>query len=79
MTRSIEKIVLQPAHVAAFNYIKKYMSTKVFAPEIAEIAKAIKLTNRHAYRLIDDLVSLGVISREKRRKRSIKIIKELTE
>lgn len=78
MNRAIDKIVLQPAHVAAFNFIKRYMAKKVFAPEIQEIASGIKVTDRHAYRLIDDLVALKVISREARRKRSIKVLKELT-
>lgn len=77
MSKPVEKIVLQPAHVSAFNFIKKYLEKKVFAPEIKEIATGIKVTERHAYRLIDDLVALGVISRETRRKRSIKVIKEL--
>lgn len=77
MSKSVEKIVLQPSHVAAFNFIKKYMLKRVYAPEIAEIAVSIKLTERQTYRLIDDLVALKVISKEKRRKRSIKILKEI--
>lgn len=77
MNKSVEKIVLQPSHVAAFNFIKKYMLKRVYAPEIAEISKAIKLTERQTYRLIDDLVALKVLSKEKRRKRSIQVLKEL--
>lgn len=77
MNKSVEKIVLQPSHVAAFNFIKKYMSKRVYAPEIGEISKAIRLTERQTYRLIDDLVALKVLSKEKRRKRSIQVLKEL--
>lgn len=77
MKKSVEKVVLQPSHVSAFNFLKKYMQKKLYAPEVSEIASAIKLTERQTYRILDDLVVLKVISKEHRRKRSIKILKEI--
>lgn len=71
------KIYLQESHVKVYRFIEKYMKKKVIAPEILEIAKAAKLTDRHVYRILDDLQQLGYISRGGYAKRAIKIEKEL--
>lgn len=77
MSKPIEKINLQPSHVQAYRYIEKYRKQHFFSPEIKEIAKHVTVTERQAYRLIDDLVMLGYVSREKRKKRSLKITKPM--
>lgn len=77
MAKPLDKIILQPSHVAAFRYIERFRKDHHFSPEIKEIAKAIKLNDRQVYRIVDDLVLLGYVSREHRKKRSIKILKQM--
>lgn len=72
-----KKIYLQESHIKIYRFIEKYIQKKVMAPEILEIAKGAKVTDRHVYRVLDDLQTLGYISRGGFKKRSIQIIKEL--
>lgn len=78
MEKKSNKIILQPSHVKAFNFIKKYIERNVVAPEVPEIAAGIKATERHTHRLIDDLCSLGHLSKIPYRKRSISIVKDIS-
>lgn len=77
MSKSVEKINLQPAHIRAYRFVEKYVSKNIVAPEMEEIAKAIKLTLRHTYRIIDDLRTLGYLTKEAHKRRSIKIVRPL--
>ncbi len=77
MAKPIEKINLQPSHVAAYRFVEKYRKNKFFSPEIKEVAKGVGVTERQGYRIIDDLVALGYMTREKRKKRSIQIVRPL--
>lgn len=77
MKKEREKINLQPVHVSTYRFVEKYMTKNVVAPEMEEIAKAVKLTIRHTYRVVDDLCSLGYMGKEAYRRRSIKILKPL--
>ena len=79
MSKEVKKIVLQPSHVAVYNFVKGYIEKKIYAPEVSEIARGVKLVDRQVFRILDDLCYLKVISREKRIKRSLKILKGLTE
>jgi hypothetical protein len=72
-----EKIILQPGHIKAYRFVEKYIQKNVVAPEMEEIAKGIKVTIRHTYRIVDDLCSLEYIKREKYGRRSIQILKPL--
>lgn len=72
-----QEIHLQPSHVAAYRFIEKYMKRKIVAPEILDISRALQITDRQVYRVLDDLQSLGYISRELHKKRSIKILKPM--
>jgi len=77
MTKKIE-ITIQPSHVATYRFIEKYMDKNIAAPEIKEIAVGIKLTPRQAYRIVEDLVTLGVLKKEAFKKRGIRIIQSIT-
>lgn len=70
-------IVLLPSHIKVYNFIKTYIANKIVSPETKEIAKGIKYEERQVYRLIDDLVALGYLSKKKHYRRGIKIEKEL--
>lgn len=72
------EINLQPSHVKAYRFIEKYIKSKIVSPEIHEVATGVTITERHAYRVINDLVQLGYVSRSKHKKRSLKIEKPLT-
>jgi hypothetical protein len=76
-TRAKNEITLLPSHVAVFNFIDKYIEKNTFSPEVEEVAKGIKLTPRHTYRIVDDLCALGHLSKLFNRKRSLKIEKPL--
>lgn len=77
MKKETIKINIQPSHVQAYRFIEKYIAKNVSAPEVIEIASAIKVTSRHAYRLVDELILLGYLSKEDHKKRSIKVLKPL--
>lgn len=77
MTKKIE-ITIQPSHVATYRFIEKYMDKNIAAPEIKEIAVGIKLTPRQAYRIVEDLVTLGVLKKEAFKKRGIRIVQSIT-
>lgn len=77
MEKDSSKIILQPGHIKAYRFLEKYITKNVISPEIEEIAKGIKVTVRHTYRIIDDLCVLGYLEREQYRRRSIRIIKSL--
>lgn len=77
MAKPAEKINLQPSHINAYRFIKKYQEKNIVSPEMEEISKGIKLTLRQVYRVVDDLCTLGYLSRESYKKRSIKIVKPL--
>lgn len=72
-----QEINLQPSHVKAYRFIEKYINSKIVSPEICEVARGVNITERHAYRIIGDLVALGYVSRSKHKKRSMKIEKPL--
>lgn len=77
MEKDSTKIILQPGHIKAYRFVEKYIIKNVISPEMEEIAKGIKITIRHTYRIIDDLCVLGYLEREQYRRRSIRIIKSL--
>lgn len=77
MSNSIDKIVLQPSHVRAYRFVEKYTNKNLVAPDVHEIAKAVGVTWRQVYRLVDDLCVLGYMTKQPRKKRSIKIVKPL--
>lgn len=77
MKRTKDKINLQPAHIRAYRFVEKYIAKNIVAPEMEEIAKGIKLTLRHTYRVVEDLCVLGFMEKESYRRRSLKIIKPL--
>lgn len=77
MSNPIEKINLQPSHVRVYRYVEKYTKKNLVAPDVHEIAKAVGVTWRQVYRLIDDLCVLGYMTKEAHKKRSIKIVKPL--
>lgn len=76
--RTTSKPYLQPPHVKAFNFIKGYVEKNAYAPEIAEIAKGIKASERNAHRLVHDLCRMKYLSKIAYRKRSIKIVRDIT-
>lgn len=78
-TKKQEKlsIALQPSHVRVYNFIETFIEKNIFAPELNETAKAVKLSIRQTYNLINELVSLGYLEKVARKKRGLKIIKKL--
>lgn len=72
-----KQIVLLPSHIKVYNFITRYIDKKIVSPEVSEIAKGIKYQERQVHRLVEDLVSLGYLSKRKHYRRSIKIEKEL--
>lgn len=76
-TKNREEIILLPSHIQVYNFIKRYIERNIVSPETKEIAKGIKYEERQVYRVIDDLVSLGYLSKKKHYRRGIKIEKEL--
>lgn len=78
MATTKERIVIQPSHVNAYRFIEKYMDKNIAAPEVTEIAKGIKLTPRQAYRIVDDLVAIGVLKKEPYKKRGIRIVQPIS-
>lgn len=75
----IKDIYLQPSHIKVYTFIDKYLKKNLFAPEVNEIATATKFSLKHAYRIVEELYGFGYISKIAYRKRSIRIIKPLTE
>lgn len=71
-------IVIQPSHVKTYRYVEKYMDKNIAAPEVTEIAKGIGLTPRQTYRIVDDLVALGVFQKEPFKKRGLRIVQSIT-
>ena len=69
-------IILLPSHIETFNFIKKFIEKNIYSPEISEVAEKIELTSRQAWRLINDLISLGYLSKTPHKKRSIKVERE---
>ena len=72
------EITIQPSHVAVYRFIEKYMDKNIAAPQIKEIAVGIKLTPRQAYRLVEDLVLLGVLKKDAYKKRGLRIVQSIT-
>lgn len=77
MAKPIDKINLQPSHIRAYNFIAKSRAKNLYSPDMDEVAKGIKLTPRQAYRVVDDLIALGYMSKEMYKRRSLKILKPL--
>lgn len=75
-TEAEKVITIQPVHVKTVEFIKAFTEKKIYSPTIKEIAKGIKFSLKHLYRVVDDLESLGYITRERYTERSIKVIKD---
>lgn len=72
-----ENILLLPLHVRTYNFIKNYKKQNLYSPEIKEIARGLKRSERQIYRILDDLQALGYITRRKYADRSIELVNEL--
>lgn len=77
MKRTIDNIVILPAHIKAYRFIEKYIKKNVFAPTKEEIALGSKISVRHIFRILEDLQTLGYISMTEQTPRSIKVVKAL--
>ena len=77
MAKPAEKINLQPSHINAHRFISKYVEKNIVSPQIDEVARGIKLTTRQTYRVIDDLVTLGYVTKELYKKRSLRVVRPL--
>jgi len=79
MSKKTNHIALRPFHVKVYRYIEKYIKKNLVSPEVTEISAGVHIAKRHVYRLVDDLCELGILSKMKYQKRSIKIERTLEE
>lgn len=77
MKKTPANINLLPVHVKAYRFVEKYIEKNIVSPEMSEISKAIDVTVRHTYRIIDELEILGYLKRKGNVARSVKIAKPL--
>ncbi len=78
MTEKTKKeIVLQPSHLNVYNFIAKFVEKNIYSPELNEIAKGIKMTERQTFNLINELCTLGFLSKIPNKKRGLKILKKI--
>lgn len=77
MPRKKQELVLREPHVKIFKFIKAFIAENIFAPEQQEIATATDITPRHVARILIELEKMGYVSHQYRKKRSLKIVKEL--
>jgi len=76
---SVEKTTLKKVHVDIYNFIKKFVDENVYSPEHGEIAEGLKISKSYLPKLVKELCEMGYISRDFRKRRSIKIIRDLRE
>jgi len=74
-----EKTTLKKAHVDIYNFVKKFIDENVYSPEHSEIAEGLNMSISYLPKLVKELCEMGYISRDFRKRRSIKIIKDLRE
>lgn len=72
-------IILLPSHIKTFNFVRKFIEKNTYSPELSEIAAKIELTPRQVWRLLNDLITLGYLSKTPHKKRSIKVEREVIE
>lgn len=79
MSKTIEKINLQPSHIRVYRFVEKYIAKNIASPDVNDIAKAktVQLTPRQVYRLVDDLCVLGYLGKDAYKKRSLRVVKPL--
>lgn len=72
-----EEIHLWPSHIKAYNFIKKFLEKNLYSPNREEVQKGLKLSYRHTWRVVNQLIEWGYISSQPSTKRSFKILKPL--
>ena len=72
-----EEIHLKPTHVKAYKFIENFISKNLYSPNRLEVQKALKLSYRQTWVVVDQLIQWGYISSKHNTERSFKILKPL--
>ncbi len=67
------KPAFREVHIRVYKFIDKFITKYKFSPNYLRISKGVNVCNRHAYRLVEDLIKLGYLKKDP----DIKIVKEL--
>lgn len=68
---------IKKAHVEIYNFIQGFIHKNIYAPEYNEIATGLDMSPSYIPKLVKELCDMGYISRDYRKQRSIKILKDL--
>lgn len=72
-----QEIHLKPTHVKAYRFIEGYIAKNLYSPNRLEVQKALKLSYRQTWVVVDQLIQWGYISSKHNTERSFKILKPL--